>query len=130
MKWTILPFVVFVAIVVMLSCEKSGSSGQSLYNQHCANCHLGNGEGLGELIPSIVNSSVLATSDSLACMIRNGVKSENEGNSVFEGYSMPPNNQLSEIEITNIINYARGEFLSNSQPILLPQVKKSLENCN
>lgn len=120
----------FLSAVFLIQCQKSASSGQALYNTHCANCHLGNGQGLGELIPSIVNSPLLVQADSLACMIRNGVPAKNPSNSVFEGFSMPPNQQLSEIEITNILNYAIKEFSNSEQQISFPKVKKSLESCN
>ena len=40
------------------------------------------------------------------------------------------NQALSEIEITNIINYARSSFSSSTETISLPEVKNALLNCN
>lgn len=131
MKYSLLVICsVLLLFGTIFSCDKSSSSGKALYNQHCANCHLENGQGLGALIPTIVNSEPLGNNDLLACMIRNGIKAESEANSVFEGYAMPPNKALSEIEITNIINYARSSFSSSTETISLPEVKNALQTCN
>lgn len=131
MKYSLLVICsVLLLVVTIFSCDKSSSSGEALYNQHCANCHLENGQGLGALIPTIVNSEPLGNNDLLSCMIRNGIKAESEANSVFEGYAMPPNKALSEIEITNIINYARSSFSSSAETISLPEVKNALQTCN
>ena len=130
-KLFLLSALISLVALLVVSCEKSGSTGEVLYQTNCGNCHLENGKGLGELMPSLINSPILENdTEALVCMIRNGVIASNPQEAVFEEYTMPPNDALSEIEITNIINYARAQFTTNKESVTITEIKKSLENCN
>lgn len=126
----VLSFFVFF-IFLVTNCSPSSSSGEALYLQHCGNCHMASGEGLGELIPDLRNIEDFSNRhEELICLIKNGAKALNEQDNISEGYSMPPNPQLSEIEITNILNFIRSKWHEQSKNFSLPEVQKNLANCN
>lgn len=92
---------------------------------------MADGKGLGELIPSL-NSSHWLTSEniySVACLIRFGIKKPDPFDSTIITYPMPPLYDLSEAEITNILNYI-GNHFGNSAAYINPiKLKETLSNC-
>ena len=118
-------------LLIFFNCQPRGSSGKVLYETHCANCHLENGEGVGELIPPLTNSNLLSGQpEDLACIIRHGIVAIGDQEAVFEEYTMPPNKSLSEVEIANIIHYARSQWATEASAIPFTEIKKSLKTCN
>lgn len=92
---------------------------------------MANGKGVGSLIPSLLESKAFIDNhEEIACWIRNGIKAKNTENDVSEGYAMPPNNQLSEIEITNILNYIKQTWHPKAKPFTLKNIQNSLSECN
>lgn len=94
-------------------------NGKNIYEKNCQNCHGSNGEGLGELYPSLRESTYIAeNSDNLACDIRFGLN------------SMPGNPQLTPIEITYLVNYI-GNYFDNSIGFYSQnQTIEDLKGCN
>lgn len=116
------------ALFFFQNCQNQ-SQGEALYNTHCGSCHLSDGNGLGELIPSISESSLFTENrDILACQIRFGAGKTSEDG--VDSYGMPPNESLSDIEITNILNYVRKNWHKDTKEFSLAEIKKSLEKCN
>lgn len=132
MKLTTVATIIFFVIGIGVACQSSknsSSSGQQLYNQHCANCHMSSGDGLGDLIPSIKQSIKFSSErNTLACLIKNGILVEQD-NEITDNYSMPANADLSTIEIVNILNYIRKEWHANQEVFTLEEIKNSLDSC-
>ncbi len=108
----------------------SYSDGEELYKKHCAGCHIDDGTGVGALVPPLANSDYLQKIDlQLACLIRNGIRGDIVVNGQqYEGI-MPPNAQLSEIEITNIANYVFNAW-GNERAFISPEeIRKTLSEC-
>lgn len=94
-------------------------NGKNIYEKNCQNCHGSNGEGLGELYPSLRKSTYITENpEKLACNIRFGLN------------SMPENPQLTPIEITYLVNYI-GNYFDNSIGFYSQnQTLDDLKSCN
>lgn len=129
MKRRIVFFVfTFLSIVILLnSCQSADEitqaryfvNGKNVYEKNCQNCHGANGEGLGNLYPSLRSSEYIDENrTNLACDIRFGLN------------SMPENPQLTAIEIAYLINYI-GNYFDNSIGFYSQeQTIEDLKNCN
>lgn len=105
--------------------------GEWLYTQHCGSCHMVDGAGLRGLIPSLKESAWLTSGNihSVACLIRFGIKKPDPFDSTITTYPMPPIHDLSEIEITNILNYI-GNHFGNSSGYVNPNIlRETLLDC-
>ena len=115
-----------MALALLGSCKKNPyPQGEVLYRYHCENCHMADGSGLVRLIPHL-DSSKLTLSDpaKLVCLIRLGLPKNPE-----TGQEMPPNNDLSEVELTNLINFLGFRYGDDPQTVMVDEVKKMLAGC-
>ena len=113
------------------ACERQTyQSGQRLYKAHCANCHMDNGEGLSALIPPLAGADYLANhQDKLPCLIRNGLKDTIVVNGNTYAEQMPANAALSDVQITNILNYVNSSW-GNNYPAYEPEaLSQMLKKC-
>jgi len=113
------------------SCEQQPyRMGERLYKVHCANCHMDGGEGLGALIPPLAGSDYLASNrNRLACMIRYGLKDTIVVNGKTYAEQMAPNDKLSDIQITNVVNYVLQSWGNQLPPLTFEEVEASLVKC-
>lgn len=110
--------------------ERKYHEGAQLYQQHCSNCHMDDGEGLEALYPPLANSDWLKMVDvGAACMVRNGLEGAIVVNGVEYGMAMPAQKQLSAVEITNILNYIHNAWGNKRDYISLSEVEKALNEC-
>jgi mono/diheme cytochrome c family protein len=132
-------FLTFVLIVagMFTSCqsdeqiefERYYSSGSLVYQTRCQNCHGIHGEGLQSLIPPLTDSIYLkANKKNLACFIKYGL---NEKiiikNKAFE--EKMPSNNLSPIEIANVLTYITNSFGNKSGTITNQMMEEDLVKC-
>jgi mono/diheme cytochrome c family protein len=104
--------------------------GEMLYKAKCANCHIEDGSGVGELVPPLAKADYLKTADlDVACIIRNGMKGKITVNGIVYESEMPPHNKLSEVEIANIVNYVHNAWGNRRDYIPLQQIKNKLADC-
>ncbi|WP_207431975.1 c-type cytochrome [Sabulibacter ruber] len=115
----------------MASCfTERGDEGELLYGRHCASCHLENGEGLRGVIPPLVNSDYVEKNrDILACLLRKGISGTITVNGKQYNQAMPGNQQLTEADLTNIINYLHKEFKSPKQRVSFGEIREQMRNC-
>ena len=110
--------------------ERKYYEGAQLYQQHCSNCHMEDGQGLEALYPPLAQSDWLETVGvSAACVVRNGLKGAIVVNGVEYGMAMPAQEKLSAVEITNILNYIHNAWGNERAFISLSEVEKTLEAC-
>lgn len=104
--------------------------GQQLYTRHCANCHSDDGTGLEGLIPPLKAADMLQQGGAeVACWIRKGLNGKIFVNGrEYEG-EMPANKDLTEIEITNILNYINNSWGNQREFIAVDAVEKALNDC-
>jgi mono/diheme cytochrome c family protein len=105
------------------------SSGALVYQSHCQNCHGDNGEGLSALIPPLNDSLYLKKNKSeLACSIKSGLK----GPVVIKGKTFDdamPANDLSPIEIAQVLTYIGNSFGNKLNTINEQEVQTDLTEC-
>ncbi len=87
------------------------TTGQTVYQQRCQNCHGANGEGLGQLYPPLTDTAYLKKNkSSLACVFRHGISDSITINGKEFKASMPGNHHLSDIEIAQVVTYVTNSF--------------------
>lgn len=120
-----------ICLFCVFSCERNTyQSGERLYKANCANCHMDEGEGLGALIPPIAGSDYLiAHMDNLPCIIHKGLRDTIMVNGKLYMEEMPASPGLSDIQITNIVNYVNSRWGNQQAPYQLEAVREILKNC-
>ncbi|WP_426667172.1 c-type cytochrome [Mucilaginibacter sp. McL0603] len=105
------------------------SSGALVYQSHCQNCHGENGEGLSALIPPLTDSNYLIKNKTgLACSIKSGLK----GPITIKGKTFDdamPANDLSPIEIAQVLTYIGNSFGNKLNTIDEQEVQTDLTKC-
>ena len=106
------------------------SSGMVVYQANCQNCHGQKGEGLVNLMPPLTDSVYLKTNKaSLACAIKYGqAKLIKVAGRDFDG-GMPANNQLSPVEIAEVLTYITNSFGNRQGTVTTQQVNNYLSKC-
>lgn len=112
-------------------CERSPyQDGARIYKNYCANCHMDSGEGLGALIPPVAGADYLTKNhDQLPCLIRYGLQDSIVVNGKIYAEKMPAAAQLSDIDITNVLNYVNTQLGNQNRIFTLAEVRASLEKC-
>jgi mono/diheme cytochrome c family protein len=88
-------------------------SGQTLYEEHCGNCHGLDGKGLGQLIPPLAGADYLHQSRAaLPCIVRRGLRGPLTVNGVAYNGIMPALDakQLPDADVANVLNYIRSAW--------------------
>lgn len=137
MKLGLAGAIAVVFIVFITSCQSEEniefkryySSGALVYQMHCQNCHGISGQGLSALIPPIDDSVYLKNNKaSLACMVRYGLKGQiMVKGRAFEG--VMPANDLSPVEIAQVLTYFGNSFGNKLQTINTQEVQIDLSKC-
>ncbi len=105
--------------------------GKRLYDIHCANCHMPDGNGLAALYPPLAGSDYLqAHQELLPCIIRHGLRDTITVKGKVYDQPMEGIKNLNEVEITNIINYINQAWGNALGETTLPQTKARLGQCN
>lgn len=125
-------------IILLKSCknkerinyERYYVSGRRLYNTYCQNCHNTDGTGLGNLYPPLTDTTFLKNNkNKLACIIKYGADEKMIINQkLFEG-KMPANNNLSDIEIAQLIVYITNSFNNRQGMYNVENAGTDLKQC-
>lgn len=120
----------FFLLFTMVQCSKVDSTGANLYDEHCMVCHMDDGLGLDEFIPPIAKADyVLENRGELACIIKHGLKGEITVND--QDYDVEMQGvELSEVEITNLLNYMLSTWYAKQPDFTLTEVKDQLSGCD
>lgn len=118
---------------ILGGCEDATSTyraGERLYKANCANCHMDTGAGLGALIPPLANADYLTQHrDALPCVLRHGLADSIVVNGRAYAEKMPGVPRLSEVDITNILNYINHSWGNQNPPYRLDEVRELLQHC-
>ncbi len=102
--------------------------GHSLYDQHCANCHMEEGEGLRQLIPPLAGADFLQQNPAAVVRgIRYGMAGPLVVNGVTYNQPMPENKELSDFQIVNIVNYINQAWGNDYGRISVTQARDWLK---
>lgn len=104
--------------------------GERLYKTHCANCHMDDGSGLGALIPPLAEADFLSSHrEQLACILRYGLNDTITVNGTRYAEQMVGNDKLTDIQITNVLNFVLQSWGNKQPPLTYEEVKVALERC-
>ena len=101
--------------------------GHALYDQHCANCHMEEGVGLRQLIPPLAGSDYLR--ENPAEVVRGivyGMEGPMTVNGVTYNQPMPGNEELTEFQVVNIVNYINSAWGNDYPEITVTQTREWL----
>lgn len=104
--------------------------GKLLYKQHCRNCHQDDGSGLRQLIPPLAGSDYLQKNpEKVICLIRHGKKGSIVVNGQEYNQAMPPNPELTAIEIAEIATYIYNAWGNKEGLIDVKEAASILKKC-
>ena len=110
--------------------EEPFQQGRNLYLQNCANCHMEDGSGLGQLIPPVAGADWLRDNPlQTACIIKHGMEGEIVVNGITYNNPMPGAENLTEFQVANIINYMNQAWGNDYGYIQLQDIREALEEC-
>lgn len=116
---------IVISIAVCFSCQQEKyTQGKRIYKALCSNCHMDDGNGLGQMYPSLQKSVYLHDKmNDLTCLIRTGRQSSHLSTVVMPGFT-----NLREAEMSNLINYLSHEW--GDQSILpITSIREQIESC-
>jgi mono/diheme cytochrome c family protein len=105
-------------------------NGKGVYESHCENCHGKEGQGLGELIPPLTDTTYLKQNrNRLACFIKYGLSDKIVvGGKNFQG-RMPADAHLMNIDVAQVITYITNSFGNQHGIYDADAAAKDLSNC-
>jgi mono/diheme cytochrome c family protein len=114
-----------------LNFKRYYSTGSTVYQSSCQNCHGVNGEGLGALIPPLTDSLYLRVNlNKLPCLIKNGIS----GNITVKGkpyaQAMPPQTELTPIQVAEVITYIGNSFGNKIGLVDVDKINADFAKCN
>jgi len=122
-KSLILSVGILLALIVASCDTVSYPYGERIFKNKCADCHMDTGEGLSSLYPSLSDGAILSEYRAMPCIIRHGV---DDTTSVIQMLGMP---EVSDVEITNVMNYIIKDLNNSDSTVLLIEVQEILNNC-
>ena len=126
----LVPIILVGIVLSNVFLNSTKPQGERLFETNCANCHMEAGKGLQELIPTVRNADfVVNNPEKLACIIRNGIKGEITVNGKKYNQPMTAAPHLSEIEITNIVNYLLEIQEKKLKKRNLLEIQQDLKTC-
>lgn len=85
--------------------------GKKLYEAYCSNCHQSDGAGFAKLYPPLAASDYLLNNlPAAACIIKNGMEGELQVNGVVYNQMMPANQNLTPLEVAEILTYISNSW--------------------
>lgn len=129
-------FILLFAVVSFTSCQSEEKikleqyyiGGKELYEQNCANCHQKDGKGFQNLYPAIAGSDYLKDKEKVIYIIKNGLSGEIMVNGRKYNQPMPANNQLTNLDIAEIVTYIYNEWNGETKITEVKEVEKVLNN--
>lgn len=102
-----------------------------MYQQHCINCHQEDGTGLGKLIPPLSGADYMLDNIArTACLIKYGMDGEIIVNGQDYNQPMPANEQLTDIEVAQILTYITNSWQNEEGYFSVKEVSTYLDSCN
>lgn len=106
------------------------TEGILVYNNNCANCHQKKGEGLAALYPPLAKSDFLADKNAVICLLRYGQQGPITVNGKAYNRPMPPQPQLSDLEVAELVTYIYNEWGNETKLTDVKKVTPVLEKCS
>jgi mono/diheme cytochrome c family protein len=127
----ILAFAVVAVLVVLHSCNSHDyADGKWVYEKNCQTCHQADGQSLALLIPPLAGSDFLVKhKERIPCIIKHGLEETIVVNGQEYSGIMYGIKGISDVDITNVINYVNNSFGNKNGFTSLEQVQSYLKTC-
>lgn len=103
--------------------EESIEKGQTIYNTYCMSCHMSEGEGIAGVYPPLAGSDYLMADKERSIQgVMYGMSGEIEVNGQVYNNQMP-NMNLSDEEVTHVLNYVRNSWGNEGEVVTFEEVK-------
>lgn len=127
-------FIITFSIISLSSCQSAEKikleqyyiGGKEIYELNCANCHQKDGKGLQNLYPALVGSDYLKNKEKVIYIIKNGLSGEILVNGKKYNQPMPANNQLTNLDIAEVVTYIYNEWNGETKITEVKTVEKVL----
>lgn len=98
--------------------------GQEVYAATCKACHQDKGQGMENVYPPLAKSDFLAKDPKRAIdIVMNGLNGEIFVNGKKYNLDMPAQSQLTDQQITDVLNFVRNSWGNRGKAITVAQVK-------
>ena len=126
-----LSIILLFFLMLFYACKSNPyQQGAVLYNSLCANCHMEDGMGLEGLIPPLAGADYLEThAEMVPCIIRYGMEGEVTVNGRVFDQPMAGVPELTETQITNIVNYMNHAWGNDLGYTTFGEVREAIEKC-
>ncbi len=111
--------------VLFICCQNEKyAHGKRSYIAYCGDCHMEDGSGVADLYPQLNRQSIVDRYQEIPCIIRKGIYNDS---SLIK---MPAHPKMTNVDITNIINYITYDINKDKTSLLLLRdVDRLLEQC-
>lgn len=100
--------------------------GQEVFNATCIVCHKENGQGQPGVYPPLANSDFLLKDSKRAIdIVLNGLNGEITVNGKIYNLDMPAQKQLTDQQVTDVLNFVRNSWGNKGKAITVKQVLAS-----
>jgi len=104
------------------------TNGRQIYERTCQNCHMEDGNGLGQLIPPLAKSDYLLSDlNRAARIIKYGQKGPIEVNGKSYNQPMPANPQLTNQEIQMLLAYIGNAWGNQADVLEISEIQAALK---
>lgn len=125
-KW-IMPAILLLATTGIAAAQAPAASmakGKVLYQQICMSCHQADGSGVPRMNPPLIRTSfVLGDKTRLITIILQGLNEDVEIEGEYYSNPMPPQAQLKDEEIANVLTFVRNSFGNRASAVRPAEVK-------
>jgi len=99
--------------------------GKAVYTKYCLVCHQASGSGVPGMFPPLSKGSWVGKDPKeLVLIITKGLSGKVEVNGEIYKSAMPPQAQLTDKEIADVLSYIRSDFGNSFKPVDVELVKK------
>ena len=104
--------------------------GRQVYNSVCLACHMTDGSGVPGMHPPLIESEwVMGDTDRLIKLVLKGMSGKIEIDGEIYNSVMPPQAQLTDQQIADVLTYIRMSFGNNASEIKAEEVQQ-VRNAN
>jgi mono/diheme cytochrome c family protein len=103
----------------------SMDSGKVVYTKRCLSCHQADGLGTSNINPPLVCKSVTGDKKNLIEIVIKGQVNHQEINGKTYQNTMPPNPDIKDQEIADVLTYIRNSFGNKAPAVKVSEVKSA-----
>ena len=106
------------------SVTTSINNGKAVYATTCLPCHMADGGGVPRMNPPLIKTPfVLGDKTRLIGIVLNGFSEDIEINGERYSNIMPPQVQLTDVQVADVLTYVRNSFGNKASAVTVAEVK-------